>query len=104
MPMYPTTNPNNDIQVQPIYNNELANFQTYALDTIDLNGLNLCFGRIVQKHPPPTINEKLQFQTKIQEGFNTQASKHNIINGNPHHDIMQTPSFPERLESRKNDT
>ena len=57
----------------------------------------------MQKHPTPTINEQLQFQTKIQEGFNTQTSKHKIINGNLQHDIMKTPPFLERLESRKND-
>lgn len=75
MPTQPNPNPNNKPS-QPMYNNEVAGYPTYPVNTVELEGVQLRSGKTLQG---PTIIE---------------------INEEPEVESEKEPPFPDRLLSK----
>ncbi|XP_059073307.1 uncharacterized protein LOC131874087 [Cryptomeria japonica] len=75
MPTQPNPNPNNKPS-QPVYNNEVASYPTYSVNTVELEGVQLRSGKALQG---PTIIE---------------------INEEPKAESEKEPLFPDRLLSK----
>ncbi|XP_057872451.1 uncharacterized protein LOC131078697 [Cryptomeria japonica] len=68
MPTQPNPNPNNKPS-QPVYNNEVAAYPTYLVNTIELEGVQLRSGKALQGPTITEINEELEVESEKEPPF-----------------------------------
>jgi hypothetical protein len=61
-PFQPIPNPNNKV-AQPVFNTELEPFPTYLVTPVDLQGIQLRSGKVLNKNSPTIIEEELEEET-----------------------------------------
>lgn len=99
MSTQPAPNPNNK-EIQPIYNNEIANYQPYSLNAIEFNDINLISRKVLQNTPPSLIIENDDSSTLRKDIQDHEGEKNEEDKDQQEAPLLIRP-YPQRLETKQ---